>query len=140
MNVVGRLLIATVLLISNLSWAAVACACPPISKAVPQSAAVSTCPMSGEKNCACCLKSKPALNGELEGPSAKCQITTSHASSDTISVLVAAVELPMVLAPIAIAPTPMEAIIETATPQHLVVHRIRPPDPGLHGLRAPPAS
>ncbi|MBI5706443.1 MAG: hypothetical protein HZC36_05580 [Armatimonadetes bacterium] len=44
-----------------------------------------------------------------------------------------------VLAPAPILPAVEIRSGDYAPATHLVVHRIRPPDPGLNGLRAPPS-
>lgn len=134
-----RVLLATLFLLAQSSFAQLFCACPP---ATPQAAAPAAstmkCSMKA-KGCTCCCGGMTggASNGTVRG-SGNCQVAPGKAVLTDQVLTVPAYQTP------ALAPAAFLAIlptwVEPATVQiHLVVPRIRPPDPGNQGLRAPPS-
>ena len=145
MRLVARIILATILLISQLSIGAVACLCPqstdPIAKSVARLAMA--CPITGEKNCACCKESNPSSKNQaargLSSSQQECKVSVSHApTADKWSSVPVFDSVDAALPVQETLPT-SGLTVPVSTPAHLVVPRIRPPDTEFNGLRAPPA-
>ncbi|HVT14254.1 MAG TPA: hypothetical protein VHE55_18470 [Fimbriimonadaceae bacterium] len=134
-----RLLLAFFVLIAQTSFAQVLCACATPPETAPAMTTASACPMQVKKGCACCCAATPGRASRWSVQSSgKCRLTVGKAAPVSPLAAISQFEMP------AIAPEELPAIAPLPVrpdfaPIHLVVPRIRPPDPAIHGLRAPPA-
>lgn len=140
MGFFGKLIVATVVLLAQTSLGRVFCACPPATPVPVSSKVGPTCRMSMQPGCTCCeggaktqVKAKTVKNSD----SGKCQVKAEKKQDAKQIASSPDVPSPAAL-PIQTAAILLAAVIEVPVQTHLVVPRIRPPDPGLHGLRAPP--
>lgn len=145
MRLVARIILATILLISQLSLGAVACLCPDSTEPLAKSTATAlmACPITGAKNCSCCKEEKPSSKGssanQLSSKQSDCKISVSQAPTAEKWASVISVDSVDAVLP---EPTNLPVLgyrVPVSTPAHLVVPRIRPPDTEFNGLRAPPA-
>ncbi len=134
MATAARFLIAIAMLVSQVSYAIV-CGCPetPLPKAVAQA----KCSMSQQPNCACCCKKASGHEATVRSLG-RCQIR-SVGSVPTVKHTPTPGEHPAAaVEPAKVFQVPHSVAVEQVDAQ-LIVPRIRPPNPRLHGLRAPPA-
>lgn len=146
MKLFARVVLATLVLFSQMGLGAVACACPTTSN--PQSLnpapTSKACPVSGERNCKCC-KSEGSPNEnhstdhKISSKSTECKITSSQVTTSDTWVGVQVVPDSVAIQPAAIEVVSYGSVAVCAHPAHLVVPRIRPPNTTANGLRAPPA-
>lgn len=137
MKFFGRLMLVTVLLMAQMSWASVACGCKPLRPPLSVKP-TSVCKMSGKADCACCLKGSPGQDQGKVGAADRCEVQAANAQAPPPAALAFSPVCVDFAIPHRIVISSGYVAAEHVTPQHLVVFRIRPPDPKLHGLRAPP--
>src|SRR5580658_9961526 len=136
MLALGRVLVAFIVLLVQSADGLAMCACPTAAPSMGSSKAPTTCPMGMKTCCACCLKGPRATPVKQTRCPAGCKITTaSPAHPATIHYV--ATNFDFAILPeqrSVIAPIRLEG--SQATPLHLAVPRIRPPNARQHGLRA----
>jgi len=132
------LVLAAAMFISQMTFASVICACPSLQD-VPEKQTAMKCPL-GMETCCCpkrCETQKPGMKAADTMPQ-RCQMraTTPRPTGQITAVLIDHAS--------AILCVPLSPIWEPITTEmpvlrHLAVPRIRPPNSGQHGFRAPPA-
>ena len=139
MNRTIRIVLAFLVLISQMGMSAIVCACPEPPRESPAEASADVCPMSGQAGCQCCAPpAKPTTDSAYADGSSCVTAQNDFAATDKA---LAHSFVPDVAAELAVECLAREqAIVKLdIAPVHLVVPKIRPPDQSSHGLRAPPA-
>ncbi|MFI5385057.1 MAG: hypothetical protein ACHQ50_02960 [Fimbriimonadales bacterium] len=136
MGLIGRLFLATLVFLAQVSFGQAVCVCPP-APIVAVEQADSVCPMKVKTGCPCCFVKKHPSRVAIGSPQ-KCQIGAAKSLPAKLEAVVPLVDIPAL--PLALSSlTSGVRNEESPVRPHLVVPRIRPPNPRLHGLRAPPA-
>lgn len=131
-----RLILASLFCLAQLSLGAGLCLCP----AVPQPPVdqKAQCPMHKARPCVCCCK----LSGS--GPATGMR-GENHCQTGAVKDLAGVSQATIPVSEVPALPAALPAVQfdshtgEYPVPAYLIVPRIRPPNPSLHGLRAPPA-
>jgi hypothetical protein len=136
---IGRLILAATVLLAQLSLGQMACNCHPAPAPPTVAAVAAPCPMTQKIGCKCCAPESPDSAGLTASqlPQAKCQIVAGADKPLASLASIPSVETPAILA-IAHVIMPLATNLVTNEKATLVVPRIRPPNFGVHGLRAPP--
>jgi hypothetical protein len=141
-RIVGRLLLATVLMLVQMGFGLAACACPE-DAAAPLIKAAATCPMmkKGGVVCKCCCPSAvdKASANSIGAASQKCVVEVAKNPVGLKPALATCAPEILLDSPAPVSVIALVSFTELPVLPHMVVPRIRPPDPASHGLRAPPA-
>ena len=143
MRLFAHILLATMVFISQMSFGSVVCLCPerpntPTSKSVESAA---TCPVTGEKNCTCCQGEKTSSDKNSDTVTSKasnCQVSAAQTPETDKCSALTVTDAPVAALPNGVTVPSAGSKVLPRRPTYLVVPRIRPPDIGANGLRAPP--
>ena len=139
MKSAGRLVIAFMVFLIQSSIGMAICDCPATRNTSVLVQVKTACPMGMKTCCPCC---KPFLKQTATHPS-KCQTQCTIKAPSVGEPAILLAITPSMTAAILPDQTPVVASsatdAELPVPQYLAIPRVRPPNPRLHGLRAPPA-
>lgn len=96
--------------------------------------------MSMRADCRCCDQPpESSSKNAFAAQGSKCQITATapHRTEPILPGM--SVEVPIALASTPVVVITPAVVVEVSTSRHVAVYQTRPPNPRLHGLRAPPA-
>ena len=138
MGIVVRLVVALAVFLTQSSIGLAFCACPAEVPAPVTQKATQSCPMGMKTCCACCkTQAKKPSPGKAPAPK-KCEAKASESGQNaTLTAALLSFDEVILTESHLLCPV-LTGHRELPVPQHLVVPRTRPPNPRLHGLRAPP--
>lgn len=145
MRCFARVILVTLLLIVQMSLGVSVCLCSAPTQRGPDTTekSVTSCPVSGAPDCACCVRSSVETSTNsyktIKATNLTCRasVTNSAVVREANSIESQIDADATVEAAAVIAPHPI--VLRKFAKQSEIVARIRPPDPDFNGLRAPPA-
>ena len=140
MKVIGRLILAATVLLAQLSLGQTVCVCRITPAPVAVAPISAPCPMTQKIGCKCCApeSSDSEVVTAAQVPAAKCQLAVNRDKPAASLASIPLVEIPAILTFFLVA-VPGAHSLGLDEKSTMIVPRIRPPNLGIHGLRAPPS-